>query len=348
MNISEKIKTLPQLPGVYKFVDQDNEIIYIGKSNNIRHRVMSYFSGIKEGKIKSLVRQIDDLQIEVCDTHLEARLLECQRIKEVKPPYNSQFKRERGFVYLKIGRYSYETSLSIVTDPSTGLGPFRNRQLLEMVVDDFRKLYPLRIEFAGTCLDEPAETTKLNDQTTVKGQFNEAIRIRLTYSLLPKRLEDKEYDQTREALERLFCIEPIWQPFLNELDRAMLNAAEAERFQEAIFFRDFKGRLELLHRLWFEDKQLFGQLIFLWIPIAGGVKYFRIQNGSIEDLAIAGEFTKSGFEEFCRNSRYRLISPWADMPDRAKFDFWGILYSEIRALPQDQVIRRVQTKEQPV
>ena len=127
MNITEKIKTLPQLPGVY--------------------RVRSYFSGTKVGKIVQMVLQIHDLEIEICDTHLEARLLECQRIKEIRPPFNSQFKRERQFVYLKIGQKCTQPALSIATDHLQGFGPFRNRQLLETVLWDFPKLYPLKIDF---------------------------------------------------------------------------------------------------------------------------------------------------------------------------------------------------------
>lgn len=347
MDISEKIKTLPQLPGVYRFLNQHNEIIYIGKSKNLRNRVRSYFTGVKVGKIQRLVRQITDLQIQVCDTHLEARLLECQQIKEVKPAYNSQFKRERGFVYLKIGQNSRQASLSVDTDPSQGLGPFRNRQLLDQVLADFCKLYPLWIEFDGTDPDglkKPAALEKPNRSNPVESlkgidqPKSHANRIRFTYSVLPKRLQPVEYDQTRDGLDRIFHDEPTWQSFLDELDRAMVNAAQTEGFLEAIFFRDFKVHLQLLHRFWVEDQALFKQLIFLWVPMDQGVKYFRIQHGCIEDHAVSKEFTKSGFEEFCRYSRARLISPWETMAERSKLDFRDILYSEIRTLPQDQVV----------
>lgn len=340
MNITEKIKTLPQLPGVYRFLNKDKEIIYIGKSKNLHHRVRSYFTGQKEGKIARLVLQIEDLEFEVCDTHLEARLLECLRIKQIRPPYNSQFKRERAFIYLKIGQKPRQSALSITTDPLQGLGPFRNRQLLEAVLEDFLKLYPLTSAY----LDQtPEEQSKEGEITGPSGQCDHRkprpgeIQIAGTYSLLPRRLQDWEFRQTRECLELLFLDEGHWQPFLQGLEQAMINAADQERFQQAIFFRDFRERLKLLHRFWYEDKQLFNQLLFLRIPMEQGVKYFRIRNGCIEDQAKGTALSGAEFDRFCLNSKCRLVSAWSSFSEQARFDFLDILYSEIRTLPPEQV-----------
>ena len=326
MNLTEKIKTLPQLPGVYRFLNKDNEIIYIGKSKNLRDRVRSYFTGSKIGKIVRLVHQIDDLEIEVCDTHLEARLLECQRIKEIRPPYNSQFKRERQFVYLKIGQRAGQAALSITTDPMQGLGPFRNRQLLEAVLAEFPKLYPLRFDFS--------------DKSPEKEEVSET-RLDFAYSLLPRRLLASEFDDNREVLERLFLEDGHWSIFFGGLEQAMLEAAEKEMFQQAIFFRDFSEHLKLLHRLWFEDKRFFDQVLFLRIPLEKGVKYFRIHNGCIEDQAYGTDDLASDFDSFCRTSHNRLSSPWSSFSERARFDFRDILYSEIRSLPPDQVVLEI-------
>lgn len=321
MNLTEKIKTLPQQPGVYRFLNKDNEILYIGKSKNLRSRVRSYFTGTKEGKIARLVCQIHDLEIECCDTHLEARLLECQRIKEIRPPYNAQFKRERSFVYLKLGQNPKGNAVTVVTDPTQGFGPFRNRRLLESILNDFQKLFPLQL---------PAGRKS--------GGRSGAAKISFTYSALPRRLDPLEFDQNRAALSRLFLEEACWRVFLRALQRTMLEAAGQEHFQQAIFFRDFKARLELLQRFWFEDKQLFSQRLFLRIPVENGVKFFRVFNGCIEDEAWGQDLTGLEFEDFCLKSGCRLVSPWSRYPERTRFDFTDILYSEIRSLPPEQVI----------
>ena len=333
MNLNEKLITLPRLPGVYRFLNKDHEILYIGKSKNLRNRVRSYFTGTKEGKIARLVGQISDLEIETCDTHLEARLLECRRIKEIRPPYNSQFKRERGFSYVRIGTNRSQSPLAVENDPTRGFGPFRNRRLLESIIDDFPKLYPIvtQCTVMGETLELPSEA------------FSNAVPVRschfsFRYFILPRRLEPEEYHRNQFTLELLFQGEKYWKPFLWELERAMRQSAQAELFQEAIFFRDFIGRLKLLHRFWFEDQELFRELVFLKIPTEHGLKYFRIRNGFIEDETMGMDETASDFERFCRDSTCRLEPAWSKLSEKTRFDFKDILYSEIRALPEEQVM----------
>lgn len=322
MELKEKIRNLPELPGIYQFISSDQNIIYVGKSKRLRSRVRSYFTGVKEGKIQRLVRQIADMKYEVCDTHLEARLLECQRIKELQPIFNKQFRRERGFVYLKIGQQCRETPLSIVYAADRGFGPFRNRRLLESVIESFQKLYPMR----------------LSDADSVS-QAGRHCPIEFAYSLLPQRVSTETYYQNRQVMTRLFQEEVLWEAFLLDLEGAMTSAAEAEKFQAAIFYRDFVQALRLLKRMWFEDQRLFQELIFLKIPLADGTKFFRIRDGCIE---LSQRVTASGDEFF---EAFMAASPQAKAPDWAKFtiseqyDFRDILYSEIRALPPDQIYR---------
>lgn len=327
MELKDKLKSLPVCPGVYRFKNSDNEIIYVGKSKSLRSRVRSYFTGQKEGKVARLVHHITDLEYEVCDTHLEARLLECRLIKEIRPMYNAQFKRDRGFVYLKIGELCKRPILAITYDPASGIGPFRNRRLLEFVIECFEKLYPMDLE-------EPGEGERGR-----RGRKS-GLAVQFEYSLLPRRTDFDDFPKNQQVLSRLFREKAFWRGFLEALNQAMIKAAEAERFQQAIFYRDFIQSLNQLHRMWFEDTQLFQELLFLQIPLEDGVKFFRIQNGRIEDIATGGEMDGPELEGFIRSSQNRSINTWEEFSEAARCDFKDILYSEIRALPKDQVVRR--------
>lgn len=323
MDIQQKLKNLPELPGVYRFLSSDGRIIYVGKSKCLRQRVRSYFTGTKEGKVARLVRQISDLEYEVCDTHLEARLLECQRIKELRPLYNSQFKRERGFVYLKIGETVKEAPLSVVHRPDQGVGPFRNRRLLESVIESFEKLYPMR--FRETPAARPSDANRSG--------------IDFTYFILPQRIATETYLQHRAVIGRLFQEESLWRDFLQDLEQTMLEEADREKYQAAIFFRDFKESLSLLRRMWFEDHKLFEELLFLRIPIPQGYKYFRIQNGLIEAFGQGETSDGSDFQRFLASPPTEEEPPWAKFSRFEQYDFRDILYSEIRSLPEEQVVR---------
>lgn len=322
MELKEKIKNLPELPGIYKFISSDQRIIYVGKSKRLRSRVRSYFSGVKEGKIQRLVRQIADLEYELCDTHLEARLLECQRIKELQPVFNKQFKRERGFVYLKIGQHCREAPMSIVYTPDRGFGPFRNRRLLESVIESFQKLYPMRLADTGSAKTDGRQS-----------------QIEFTYYLLPQRISTETYFQNRKVMTRLFQEEDLWEAFLLDLEEAMMMAAEEEKFQAAIFYRDFLQALRLLKRMWFEDHRLFQELVFLKIPVSGGDKFFRIRDGCIELCQSASSSADDLFEAFMAASPETKPPDWAKFTIFEQYDFRDILYSEIRALPPDQIVR---------
>lgn len=104
MNIKEKLKFLPQTPGVYIMKDKYKNIIYIGKSKCLKNRVTQYFmpSYAPSKKIVRMVKFIDDIEIVKTDTELDALLLECDLIKKFNPMYNTLLKNDRAYAYLKL------------------------------------------------------------------------------------------------------------------------------------------------------------------------------------------------------------------------------------------------------
>jgi len=96
MVIKEKLKQLPQRPGVYRMLDSLGNIIYVGKAKNLKNRVSQYFQNQKDRdpKVAEMIQNIHTFNYGVTDTELDAFIEECHLIKEVKPRYNRQMKND--------------------------------------------------------------------------------------------------------------------------------------------------------------------------------------------------------------------------------------------------------------
>src|SRR5688500_2020901 len=103
-HISDLVKSLPDLPGIYQFFNVAGQIIYVGKAKNLKKRVASYFLKEKyeNGKTQVLVRRISDIKFVVVDNELDALLLENNLIKKYLPRYNVQLKDDKSFPWICI------------------------------------------------------------------------------------------------------------------------------------------------------------------------------------------------------------------------------------------------------
>ncbi len=102
--LEEKIKTLPESPGVYIMKNKDGKIIYIGKAKVLKNRVRQYFMNMASHspKVKAMVSNIADFDYIMCDSEMEALVLECNLIKEHKPKYNILLKDGKRYPYIKL------------------------------------------------------------------------------------------------------------------------------------------------------------------------------------------------------------------------------------------------------
>ena len=86
VQLSHKIKSLPDSPGVYQFLDKDQKIIYIGKAKNLKKRVKTYFSkNNKSFKTSLMISHIDDVLITVVNSENDAFLLERSLVRQNQP-----------------------------------------------------------------------------------------------------------------------------------------------------------------------------------------------------------------------------------------------------------------------
>ncbi|UII56409.1 GIY-YIG nuclease family protein [Cytobacillus spongiae] len=145
MNLKEKVKQLPTAPGVYLMKDAAGEIIYVGKSKNLKNRVQSYLqnSRVDSRKLEKLTQQLKDFDWIQLDTEFEALMLECQLIQELKPIYNRKMKTPDAYSYLKIdqvkGIYRIEIT-HILEDEAYYFGPFTSKSTLERAINGWKEL----------------------------------------------------------------------------------------------------------------------------------------------------------------------------------------------------------------
>ena len=123
----QRLKEMPEQAGVYYFLNEDHDIIYIGKSKNIRSRVLSHFQNNTTKKAIQMRENIVDIDFEITGSELVALLLESDEIKKHKPRYNRAQRRalqqhgiysftdEQGYVNLKLCSNSSETGIPVVS-----------------------------------------------------------------------------------------------------------------------------------------------------------------------------------------------------------------------------------------
>lgn len=104
-HLSQLLKNLPNLPGVYKMLGKSGEILYVGKAKSLKNRVNSYFAKtIEHPKTQALVARIHDIETIITRGESEALLLEQNLIKQHRPPYNIILRDDKSYLYLYVSR----------------------------------------------------------------------------------------------------------------------------------------------------------------------------------------------------------------------------------------------------
>ncbi|MBM3405385.1 MAG: excinuclease ABC subunit C, partial [Bacteroidetes bacterium] len=143
------IRSLPDKPGVYQFLDEEETIIYIGKAKNLKKRVQSYFNKdiLPTGKLATLVRKIADIHHLIVDTETDAFLLENNLIKKYQPRYNVMLKDDKTFPWICIKNEPFPRVFStrnIIRDGSEYYGPYASGRIMHAMLDLIRQLFHVR------------------------------------------------------------------------------------------------------------------------------------------------------------------------------------------------------------
>lgn len=276
--LKEAITRLPDLPGVYRFYNAENELIYVGKAKNIKKRVSSYFSksvGINRKTLR-LVSEIRNIEYTVSDSEFDALLMENNFIKQNQPKYNILLKDDKTFPYIciineRFPRIYYTRKY----DPALGeyFGPYSSVSAMKNVLDLIHKLYSIR-----TC------SLLLSEQNVEQNKFKPCLEFHIGNCKAPciaNQTEEaylEEIEQARNILKGNVSV--VYQYFR----KAMQQASAKMEFEKA---QRYLERLNTLER--FQTKSLVVNrdltdtdvLTISSIPEYAYVNYIQIKEGAI-------------------------------------------------------------------
>ena len=147
--IEEKLKTLPDNPGVYLMKNSNGKIIYVGKAVVLKNRVRQYFRKTeKTARIEKMVSLIHDFEYIITDTEDEALILECNLIKKYKPKFNVLLKDDKTYPYIKVGekngRPLIQLTRNLVKDGSKYYGPYPSvwsaKEMIKYIKDIYMRI----------------------------------------------------------------------------------------------------------------------------------------------------------------------------------------------------------------
>ncbi|MFM1836376.1 MAG: hypothetical protein RJA04_1064 [Bacteroidota bacterium] len=143
------LPTLPEQPGVYRYFDETDTIIYIGKAKNLKNRVSSYFTSIQNHntKTRKLVQQIRKIEFTIVHSEFDALLLENTLIKQYQPKYNILLRDDKTYPFICLTNEDFPrliTMRRIDHKIGTFFGPFANPKAMNSLLEMLHQLYPIR------------------------------------------------------------------------------------------------------------------------------------------------------------------------------------------------------------
>ncbi len=231
--------TIPTDPGIYKFLDGDGIILYVGKAKNLRNRLASYFGDKKytTAKTKALVKHAHHIEFTMVETETDALLLENTLIKEHQPRYNVRLKDEKSpLVYVCIRNERFPRvflTRKTIRDGSTYFGPYLSKMRVDQIIELIRKLFQLR-----TC------ALNLSADNIEKGKFKPCLEYHIKNCAAPcvgYETEDaynKKIEQIKNILRGNFAAVKA------HLKEEMQHFAENLQFELALAMKDILALFE--------------------------------------------------------------------------------------------------------
>jgi len=236
--LEEKLKLLPDKPGVYIMKDENGRIIYVGKAINLKNRVRQYFqSGVQPySKTAALVSKIRDFEYIVTDTEMEALILECNLIKKYRPRYNIMLKDDKMYPYIKVTlKDDYPqvfVTRTIKKDGSRYFGPYTDATAAHKTVEAINKTLKLRV-----CR---------KNITRIKGKERPCLNYHINNCMGPC-LAEVDKDTYQEAVQKgIRLLEGKVEDMTGFLEKQMEEAAERYEFEKAAELRDTISALRII------------------------------------------------------------------------------------------------------
>ena len=259
--------TIPRQPGVYRFMDEKDTILYVGKAKDLRSRVSSYFGERRDRahKTRVMVKNAGYLEFTVVETEADALLLENTLIKKYQPRYNVMLRDDKSYSYICIKNERFPRvfiTRRVIKDGSTYFGPYTSKYRIKIILELIKRLFPLRtchynlsrenIE-AGkvkVCLEyhikncmgpceglesEEEYNDKINQvKNILKGNFG-AVKSHFK-GVMEKLAENLEFERAQQMKEKLSAFEDyqakstVVNPSIRDVDVFSIASEEKEAY----------------------------------------------------------------------------------------------------------------------
>ena len=233
--MKDKIKNIPESPGVYKFFSK-KELIYIGKAKNLKKRTSSYFgNSLKDRKTNQIRRLTDHIEVFITNNEVEALLLEQNLIKENKPRFNILLRDDKTYPYIFFslnkdfpGIYLKRTKGSV---DKNFIGPFISSQAVKNSIKDIQKIFKIR-----NCSD-----------TTFKSRTRPCIEFQMKRCSAPctKNISKEEYaEDIAKSMEYLSSSK---KSLVSTLKKNMKKASDSLNFEKAAEIKNRISQVEIIN-----------------------------------------------------------------------------------------------------
>ena len=264
-------------PGVYRYYDKNDQLLYVGKAKNLKKRVLSYFNKNLSGyRTRIMVSKIHRLETTVVDSEYDALLLENNLIKEHQPFYNVMLKDNKSYPWICIKNEDFPRifmTRTKIKDGSEYYGPYAKVKPARVLLDTIKNLYKIR-----TC------NLNLSPTKIEEGKYSVCLEYHIKNCNGPcEGLESKEeYDEKVEAIRGI--IKGDFRFAKKYMEERMFRYAANLEFEKAQMIKqniesldDYQAKHTVVNPS-IDDVDVFGMTSD---ETAAYVNYFKIRNGSI-------------------------------------------------------------------
>ncbi|MCO6359382.1 excinuclease ABC subunit UvrC [Roseivirga pacifica] len=285
---TKEISKLPDQPGVYRYFNADDVLIYVGKAKSLKKRVSSYFNKLSGNsrKTRRLVSEIKAIEVTLVNSEFDALLLENNLIKQNQPKYNILLKDDKTFPYICVSNERFPRIYStrkLIPSLGTYFGPFANVKAMNNVLRLINSLFTLR-----TCRYD------LSEDNIQKEKYKVCLEYHIGNCKGPCEALQTEADYLKDVDQAVHILKGNLSLPKSFFKEAMQEAAANLEFEQA---QKFKDKLELVDK--FQSKSIVVSPKLADIDVFSiisdekfaFVNYLRIKNGTI-NLSITHEVKK--------------------------------------------------------
>ena len=235
VTFDERLRRVPESPGVYLWKDAQGMLLYVGKSKRLRDRMRSYFGAARSlsAKTRRLVSHIADFEIIVTQSELEALLLEMNLIKQHRPRYNILLKDDKSYPYIKVTLQDQWprvfSTRQVVADGARYFGPYASAGSVYKALDLLNRLFAFRPPYE--CKDDKFQRYRRLGRPCLYHQMKRCLG-----PCVPGLVSQEEYHTTIEAV--CCFLEGKTDQVVHDLRQEMEVASDALNFERAAALRD--------------------------------------------------------------------------------------------------------------